>query len=200
MKLYYSKAACSLGPHIALQELGIPHDLVRLDIMKPGGIPDDFYKVNPMGAVPVLVLDNGEALTEAAVILQYLGDLKPESGLTPRPGTWERVRLQETLNFIATEIHKGFGPLFSDSTAEAKETAKKDLSFRFALLEKRLEGNPWIMGGTYTVADAYLFTVLNWTNFTGMDLTPFPSIKAYMARVKERPAVIATMKAERLIH
>ena len=208
MKLYYSKAACSLAPHIVLEELAIPHELVRIDIMKADGIPPDFHKVNPMGAVPVLQLDNGETLTEVAAILQYLADLKPESGLVPKAGTWERVRLQECLNFIATELHKGFGPLFGGAEAMAespqaqgqiKDWAKKELAFRLAIIEGKLAQHPWIMGDHFTVADAYLFTILSWSNYTGFDLTPFSAVKAYLAKVQERSGVVSAMKAERLI-
>lgn len=201
MKLYYSPGACSMVPHIVLREGGYAFDLEKVDIPgKKTETGDDFWKINPKGYVPALKLDSGEVLTEVGVIIQYLADQKPESGLAPKFGTMERYRLMEAVNFAASEIHKQLGALFNPKmTPEMKELQLGTVGRRFNALEKALEGRPYIMGGKYSAADAYLFGVLNWTHVFKIDLGTWPNIKAFMARVGARPAVQEAMKAEGLI-
>jgi len=200
MKLYYSPAACSLAPHIALEESGLSHELVRVDLRThkiAGGT--DYYTINPKGYVPVLELDSGERLTETAVILQYIADRKP-GVLAPAYGTIERYRLNEWMNFIATEIHKQFGPLWHAETPEAtKATQRALLGKRFDLIEKTLAKQPYLTGSAFTIADAYLFTVVNWSGTLGVDLTPWPVLREFQARVAARPKVYAALKAEHLV-
>ena len=201
MKLYYSPGACSMVPHIVLREAGYKFDLEKVDIPgKKTEKGEDFWKINPKGYVPALKLDSGEVLTEVGVIIQYLADQKPESGLAPKFGTMERYHLMEAVNFAASEIHKQIGALFNPKmTPEMKEVQLGVIGGRFNALEKALEGRPYIMGDKYSVADAYLFGVLNWTHVFKIDLGKWPNIKAFMARVGARPAVQETMKAEGLI-
>jgi glutathione S-transferase len=200
MKLYYSPGACSLSPHIALREAGLPFDLVKVDTKThtfDGG--GDFYAVNGKGYVPVLELDDGTRLTEGPAIVQYLADLKPEAGLAPKPGTMERVRVQEWLNFLTSEIHKGFSPLFSAETPEDyKPLARKKIATRFDWLTKELQGRQYLVGDRFSVADGYLFVLLGWTNFVGMKLDDWPVLKAYRERIGARPAVREALKAEGL--
>lgn len=200
MKLYYTAGACSLAPHIVLQEIGSPFETVEVDLgtkrTKSGG---DYKAINPKGAVPALQLDNGEVLTEGAAIIQYLADKNPATKLAPAAGTMERYRLQEWLNYIATEIHKGFGPLFNSNLKDdAKQVLKDALTARFDFLVKNLEGKDYLLGSQFTVADAYLFTILGWTRYMNIDLGKWPVLKAYVERVAARPAVRTTLKAEGL--
>jgi glutathione S-transferase len=201
MKLYYAPGACSLAPHIVAREAGLRLDLERVDLARgkiEGGAT--FADINPKGYVPALSLDNGEVLTEVSALVQYLADQAPQAGLAPAAGTIERYRLLEWLGFISTEIHKGFGPLWKPETPEAtKAAAKANLAKRFAYLDQRLGRGPYLMGERFTVADAYLFTVTNWTNFHGIDLTPYPNLKAYMERVGARPQVRQALAAEGLL-
>ena len=201
MKLYYAPGACSLSPHIVARELGIPITLVKVNTkdksIEGGG---DFWKVNPRGYVPVLELDNGERLAEGPVIVQYLADQKPESGLAPQAGSFERYRLQEWLNFITAEIHKGFSPLFKPNTPdEYKKIVRENLAGRFDWLDQQLAGKDYLMGKSFTVADAYLFTVLTWTKPLHIDLGKWPNVAAFVTRVSARPKVKEAMKAEGLI-
>jgi glutathione S-transferase len=197
MKLYYTPGACSLHPHITLREAGLPFDLERVDLRAHKTHDGaDFYAVNPKGYVPALRLDDGSILTEGAVIDQYVADRKPEAKLIPPAGTIERYHLQEWLNFIASEIHKAFGPLFHSDEA-AKDAARKKVSGRFDLVAKTLASQPYLMGETYTVADAYLYNMLRWTSFTGIDLAQWPTLQAFFARVDARPAVQAALAAEK---
>lgn len=200
MKLYYSPGACSLAAHIALEETGLPYELVKVDLRSHKlANGSDYYEINPKGYVPVLELEGGERLTEAAVVLQYIADRKPGT-LAPADGTMARYRLSEWLNFIATEIHKQFGPLWHDETPEAtKATQRAALAKRFAFIEKTLAKQPYLTGDTFTIADAYLFVVVNWSGSLKVDLTPFPALRQFQARVAARPTVRAAMKAERLI-
>lgn len=200
MKLYYSPGACSLSPHIALREAGLPFDLVKVDTkthqLDGGG---DFYSVNAKGYVPVLELDGGERLTEGPAIVQYIADRKPASGLAPAAGTIERVRLQEWLNFLTSEIHKGFSPLFSPETPEDyKPVARKRLAARFDWLSKELKDREYLLGERFTVADGYLFVLLGWAHFVGMKLEDWPVLKAYRERIAQRPMVKEALKAEGL--
>ena len=201
MKLYYSPGACSMAPHIVALEAGHTIDLEKVDIPnKKTADGGDYWKINPKGYVPTLVLDDGQVLTEVAVICQYLADQRPESGLVPECGTMERYLQDEALNFAATEIHKQLGALFNPQmTPEMKTVQIGTIERRFGTLEKMLEGKACIMGDKFTVADAYLFTVLNWTNSLKIDLTKWPNIKAYVARIAERPKVREAMKVEGLI-
>ena len=201
MKLYYSPGACSMAPHIVLREAGFKFDIEKVDIPNKktaGG--DDFWKINPKGYVPALKLDDGQVLTEVGVICQYLADQKPESGLAPKFGTMERYQLMEMLNFAATEIHKQIGALFNPKmSAEMKEVQLGVIERRFNALEKSLEGKQYSMGDKFSVADAYLYTVLNWTRVHKIDLGKWPNIKDFMSRVGARPAVQETLIAEGLV-
>ena len=201
MKLYYAPGACSLSPHIVSREAGIPVELQKVSTkdktMDGGG---DYWQVNGKGYVPALKLDDGEILTEGPAIVQYLADKKPESGLAPKNGTTERYRLQEWLNFLTAEIHKSFSPLFRPTTPEEYKTiSKENLGKRFDWLDKQLAGKDYLMGKTFTVADAYLFVLLGWTKPTGIDLARWPNLAAYHARVAARPKVKEAMVAEGLI-
>lgn len=201
MKLYFSPGACSLSPHIALHEAGIAAQYEQVDTktkaMKSGG---DFRSVNPKGAVPALELDDGQILTEGAAIVQYIADRKPETNLAPPAGSLERYRLQEWLNYIASEVHKTFSPMFNPkATDEIRQNQRNLLTSRFDFLSKALEGKTYLMGDRFTVADGYLFTILNWTVPTGIDLGQWPVLKAYRERVAARPAVQAAMREEGLI-
>jgi len=201
MKLYYSPGACSLSPHIVAREAGIKVDLQKVNTkdksMEGGG---DFWSVNAKGYVPTLELDNGERLTEGPAIVQYLADQKPESGLAPKAGTMERYRVQELLNFLTSEIHKQFSPLFRPNTPEDyKVIAKENLAKRFDYLDKHLAKNDYLMGKHFTVPDAYLFVLTNWTKPTQIDLSKWPNLQKYNQRVAARPKVKEAMQAEGLI-
>lgn len=201
MKLYYSPGACSLAPHIVAHEAGLQIGLERVDIPnKKTADGGDFWQVNPKGYVPALVLDSGDVLTEVAVVCQYLADQNPGTGLMAAAGTIERYHQLEALNFAATEMHKQIGALFNPAmTAEMKEVQKGVIDRRLSALEKLLQDKQYIMGDQFTVADAYLFTVLRWTHFHKIDLAKWPNIKAYEARVAARPMVHKAMMAEGLI-
>lgn len=200
MKLYFSPGACSLSPHIALREAGLDFELERVDFATKktrGG--EDFTAINPKGYVPALRLDDGQVLTEGPAIVQYIADLAPDHKLAPPAGSLERYRLQETLNFISTELHKGFSPLFRKDCPEAwKEVVRTNLGVRFAMLDALLGKQEFVFGQQFSVADGYLFTVLGWTRFVQYDLTPYPNLIAYQARIAARPAVHAALAAEGL--
>ncbi|MCX7312490.1 MAG: glutathione transferase GstA [Alphaproteobacteria bacterium] len=200
MKLYYMPGACSLAPHIAFREAGLPFDLVKIDRSKKTEDGEDYLSINPKGAVPAIKLDNGEVMTEGAVIQQYIADKAPAKKLAAAAGTPERYRLQEMLNYIASEVHKGIGQLFNPAMPDDfKEVVKKGLAAKqFPFIEKALAGKDYLMGD-FTVADGYMFTVLNWTKMHNIDLSAFPNITAYMKRVAARPAVQEAMKAEGLL-
>ena len=200
MKLYFSPGACSLSPHIALRETGLPFDLVQVDTKtKKTKAGDDFLKINPKGMVPAFVLDNGEVLTEGPAIVQYIADKKPGS-LIPASGSDERYRVLEWLNYVTSEIHKAFTPLFKPNTPEEYKTISKDnLATRFGFLDGKLAGKQFLTGDNFTVADAYLFTVLKWSRFHNIDLAQWPNVKSFVDRVEARPKVQEAMKAEGLI-
>ena len=202
MKLYYSPGACSLSPHIALLEAGLPADLVRVDLRThklDGG--DDYHHVHVKGYVPLLELDSGERLSEGPAIVQYIADRNPASGLAPAAGTMERYRLQEWLNFITSELHKSFSPLFdSGAPAEWKEKVKARLAARFDWISTQLAGKDYLLGKQFTVADAYLFTVLRWSKLVGLDLARWPTLATYVDRVAARPHVQQALKSEGLKH
>jgi len=201
MKLYYSPGACSLSPHIALMEAGLAFEPV-LASTKSHKLQDgtDYYTINPLGYVPVLELDDGTRLREGPAIVQYIADQAPTKNLAPANGTLQRYRLQEWLTFIGTEVHKGFSPLFNPAIPEEVKVIFKDkLKSRYQWLNAQLEGRDFLMGEHFTVADGYLFTVTNWTKPMNIDLSPYPHLQAWHARVGARPAVQAAMKAEGLI-
>jgi glutathione S-transferase len=200
MKLYYAQATCSHAPHIALREAGLPFSLVRFDMKGrtlDGGASLD--EVNDKGFVPVLELDDGQRITEVAVVLQYIADQAPQSGLAPKFGTLERYRLMEWLNFIATEAHKPHWPIFHDGTEIENTKAREKLGRTYSLIEKRLGKGPWLMGEKFTVADAYLITVLNWSRAAAIDISKWPGLKEYRDRGRARPAVVAAMEAEGML-
>ena len=201
MKLYYSPGACSLSPHIVATEAGIPLDLVRVDTKtKTIKSEGDFWTVNPKGYVPALELDDGEVLTEGPAIVQYLADLKPEAGLAPANGTFARVRVQEMLNYITSELHKTYSPLFKpDVLPVVREERLEYLRRRYALLEQRLEGRKYLFGDRFTVADAYLFVVTNWARAVKFDLAAFPNVEAFQKRVGSRKSTLQAMRVEGLI-
>lgn len=201
MKLYYYPGACSMAAHIVLREAGYDFELDKVDLAnKTTASGEDYRMVNAKGYVPALRLDNGQVLTEDAVILQYLADLKPEAHLAPPAGGLECYRELEWLNFIATEIHKTLGSLFNPRiTPEWKDNQIALFGRRAAWLSRQLADQPYLMGDNYTIADAYLFTVLGWCKLFDIDLSPWPPLQAFMARIAERPAVQAAMKAEGLI-
>ena len=201
MKLYYSNGACSLSPHIVLCESGLPFDLVRAST-KTHALDDgtDYYTINPKGSVPLLELDNGERLTEGPAIVQYIADQAPDKNLAPANGTLERYRVQEWLNFITSELHKGYSPLFRPNTPdEYKVIAIDALKKKHAYVDGKLDGKNYLMGEHFSVADAYLFTVTNWAGRVGVELSEFKNVAAFMTRMMARPAVQAAMKAEGLI-
>jgi glutathione S-transferase len=200
MQLYFSPGACSLASHITAREAGLSLDLKRADT-KTKKLEDgsDYFAINSKGAVPALKLDNGQVLTEGVAIMQYLADQKPESNLAPKNGTLERYRVQEWLNYITSEVHKGFSPLWASKDEAVKDYALTNLKKKFDWLEKQLAGKKYLTGDTFTVADAYLFTVVNWANPLAIDLAPWPALKEFQARVAARPKVQEAMVAEGLI-
>jgi len=202
MKLYFAPGACSLSPHIVLREAGYEFELEQVDNKaKKTKSGQDYLTINSKGQVPVLELDNGERITEVPAIVQYLADQKPASGLAPANGTMERVRLQEWLNFTTSELHKTYGLFFRPTTpADFKVISKEHLGTRLNWLETQLAGKQYVTGNKFTIADAYLFTVLSWSPFASISLDKWPNIKAYVDRVTARPKVQEAMKAEGLIN
>jgi glutathione S-transferase len=201
MKLYYSPGACSLSPHIVLRELGLPYEPV-LASTKTHKLVDgtDYYTINPKGYVPLLELDDGQRLTEGPAIVQYLADQKPASGLIAAPGSMARYRQMEWLNFVSSELHKSYSPLFNAAMPEeGKAVFRERLRGRYKYLNQQLEGKSYLMGDTFTVPDAYLFTVTNWAPRVGVDLAEMPNVQAFVARVAARPAVQEAMKTEGLL-
>ena len=197
MKLYYAPSACSFAPHIALHEAGLPFEAVKVDLRKHKlADGSDFYAINPKGYVPVLELEDGQRLTEVAVILQYIADRKPGT-LSPAFGSMERYRLMEWLNFISSEVHKQFGPLwYADTHDTTKEKQRATLAKRFDHIATTLGKQPYLMGESFTVADAYLHTLLNWTGFLKVDLSPWPALQQYQARIAARPSVQEAHRVE----
>lgn len=201
MKLYYSPGACSLSPHIALKESGLAFEAIAAPT-KTHKLADgtDYYTINPLGYVPYLVLDDGRTLHEGPAIVQYIADQVPDKQLAPANGTWERYKLQEWLNTIGTELHKGFSPLFTPGMPEeAKEIAKTRLMSRMKWVDGELAGKTYLMGDTFNVADAYLFVVAGWGKHVGLDLSGLAHLSAFMARVAARPAVQDALRAEGLL-
>lgn len=201
MKLYYSSGACSLAAHIALCESALEFQLAAVDL-KAKTLADgaDFRKINPNGYVPVLELADGERLTEAVAVLQYIADQKPQAGLAPAPGTMQRYRLIRWLAFISSELHKSFSPLFRDTTPEAyKPVVLAHLAQRFAYVDEQLAGKSFLMGEQFTIADAYLFVMLNWAVLLQVDLAPFANLRALQARIAARPGVQRALQEEGLL-
>lgn len=201
MRLYFKPGACSLASRIVLIELGRDFEAVRVDT--DAGLTEDgrdYRAVNPRGYVPALELEGGEVITENPAVLQYLGDLEPER-LAPRAGSWDRVRLQEALNFISSELHKAFSPFFhGEATGDRPATARALLSRRIDDVEHMLDhGRPYLLGERMTVADAYLFVVLNWSGVIGFELETWPHVSAFMERMRERPSVRSAMAQEGLL-
>jgi glutathione S-transferase len=201
MKLYYAPGACSLSPHIALHEAGLAHDLVKVDLRaKKTENGDDFNAINPKGQVPALLLDNGEMLTEGPVIVQAIADQAPGKHLAPAAGSKERYRLQEWLNFITTELHKNFSPLFNPTIPDEVKTFFKDrLMGKFKYIDGRLAGHDYLMGEQFTVADGYLLVMLRWADAHKMDLSGLKNLMAFKDRVTARPNVQAALKMEGLL-
>ncbi|WP_024510113.1 glutathione transferase GstA [Bradyrhizobium sp. ARR65] len=200
MKLYYSPGACSLSPHIALLEAGLPYDLVKVDIRaKKLENGDDYLKINPKGQVPALALSSGEIVTEGPVIVQMIADQAKDKNLAPARGTAERYKLQEWLNFITTELHKNFSPLFSPVLPDDTKAFFKDrLMTKFKYIESQLAGRDYLMGKEFTVADGYLFVMLAWAERLNVDLSGLPNLMAYKARLAARPKVQEALTKEGL--
>jgi glutathione S-transferase len=201
MKLYYAPAACSQAVHILLHEAGVGHtsELVDLRAKRTAG-GADYWAINPKGAVPALDLGNGDVLTENAAILQYLGDLYGDDALLPPVGQLRRYRVLEWLNFIATELHKGFGPLWNPSASpDSKQGARELLAKRFDFVEQHLGVGPFLLGEQLTIADPYLFVIANWTGMHDIDLGRWPGLVAFTRRMRERPAVQIVLHAEGLV-
>ena len=206
MKLYASPGACSLAPHIALKELELEHELELLNLFKGDTMSPEHTQRNPLGMVPVLQLENGKFLTECSVILTYLADLKPEVGLIPAPGQWERYRMQQLLSLIATEFHKSFLPFFygqkmvsdSQSREELVEFFRRRVEARWAATSEFLGSQDWLQGGAFSVADIYLYVMASWWKFLKLSLEKWPNLEAWYERVKARPAVQAAHAAEKV--
>ncbi|WBL72177.1 glutathione transferase GstA [Serratia liquefaciens] len=198
MKLYFAPDTCSLSPHIVLRELDLPFELIRVNNRtKRSADGEDFYRVNPKGYVAALMLDDGQVITEGTAIVQYLADLRPEAGLAPPNATFERVRLQEWLNFITGEIHAGSSPLFNSTLPEEVKTLFRDkLRRRLDFVAQTLDEQAFLLGGAFSVADAYLFTVLRWMDQFSIDLKYWPSITRYMSLISQRRSVQAALAAE----
>ena len=198
MKLYFSPGACSLSPHIVANEAGIPIQLEKVDLStKQTTSGKNFLSVTPKGYVPALELDDGRVITEGPAIVQYLADLKPEKNLAEKPGTYERAKVQEWLNYIATELHKNFSPLFHPSSEDAKKEATQKLINRLDLAEKQLEKSEYIATSHFTVADAYLFTVLTWCPFVGVSLDDLPALASYKDKIADRDSVKKALADEK---
>jgi glutathione S-transferase len=198
MKLYYAPGACSQAPHIILHEIGLPFEAARVDLRtKRLETGEDYFSINPKGAVPALALDDGAILTENAVVLQYLADQAPQTRLIPAFGTLARYRVLEWLNFIASELHKGFAPLFHP-TGQPRADALANISAKLDYVEGRLGAGPYLTGADFTVADAYLFVILGWARVFHIDFARWPGLKAYRERIMERPATRAALHTEGL--
>lgn len=201
MKLYYVPGACSLSPHIVLREAGYAFELEKVDLAtRKTASGADYYGINPKGYVPALQLDDGSVLTEGPAIVQYLADQRPKQGLAPVPEERARYELHSWLNFISTELHKQYSPLFNPAcAAEQRQAALQALKNRYDYLAKELATRDYLCGSRFSVADAYLFTVNNWSNFVKVDLSPWPLLLAYQQRIAQRPAVQAALRAEGLL-
>jgi glutathione S-transferase len=207
MKLYYSPGACSLAPHIVMAEMNMAYEIEAVNLKEKTCLTGDFKKINPKGVVPALKMDNGEILTEGAIISQYLADQKNDGMMLGKFGTTERYRTLEWMNFIATEIHKNFSPLFftdklmtdANTQMEVKNCFKSILTKNLNYVSEQLNNNLYLMGTNFTIADAYMFTCLTWAKHVGLDMSQWSNINNYMTRVMERPSVLKAMKEEGLI-
>lgn len=201
MKLFLKAGACSLSPHIVLEEAGLPYETESVDLAKKVTASGaDYLAINPKGYVPALLLDSGELLTEGPAIVQYLADLVPAKNLAPANGTLARYQLQSWLTFIGTEVHKNYSPFFNPAApAEMKDIARANLVRRLGYINEQLEGKSFLLGENFSVADAYLFVVVGWSKYIQLDLSSWPHLTAFMARVAARPAVQTAMKAEGLL-
>ncbi len=201
MKLFYSPGSCAMSPHIVLSEAGADYTLERVDLAtKITDIGRPLHEINPQDAVPVLLLDDGETLTEGAAIVQYIADQRPEAGLLPPAGTLARARVQQWLNYVATEMHKAHVPMFkADYPQTSRDIALVNIKRAYDFVSETLAEQPFLIGDTFTVADAYLFTIVNWHSFIGLDLAPWPVLVAYQDRIAARPAVRKAMLEEGLI-
>lgn len=200
MKLYLKPGACSLSPHIVLEESGLDYETETVDLKtKRTSSGEDYSQINPKGYVPALLLDSGELLTEGPAIIQYIADQAPAKKLAPANGSIERYRLQSWLNFIATELHKSCSPFFNPAAGDDwKKIAAANLERRLGYINEQLEGKSYLLGDGFSVADAYLFTILGWMKFINIDLSKWSNLAAYYERVGARPAVRAVLKTERL--
>ena len=198
MKLYFTPGTCSLAPHIALREAALTFGLEQVDLAArttKGG--KDFTKINPKGYVPALELDGGQILTEVAVILQYVADAKPKARLAPPAGTFERYRVLEWLNFISSELHKGFAPMFRPTTPDDyRKLSLENIAGRLGFVDRQLAGKDYLMGRPFTIADAYCFTIVRWSKMFDIDLQRWSNLEAFMARTGGRPQVRAALEAE----
>ncbi|MEO1328995.1 MAG: glutathione transferase GstA [Pseudomonadota bacterium] len=202
MKLYYKAGACSLASHIALHETGVSFEIEAVDTaVGTTASGADYRKINPKGYVPALALDDGAVLTENPAVLQFIADRRPEAKLAPEARTFDRARLNEALNWTSSELHKAFSPLFDAAASDAmREDARTAVARKFDLIEAQLsDGREWLVAGEFSVADAYLFTVANWANFTGIDLARWPRLAAFVSRVATRPAAQKALRAEGLV-
>jgi glutathione S-transferase len=202
MKLYYAPHTCALAPHIVALEAGLSIAAEQVDLRTHRtAAGDDYRAVSPLGYVPALQLDDGEVLTEGVAIMQYLADCAPDSMLAPPPGTFARVRLQESLNFIATELHKTFSPwLFHPETGEAAQSyARARVRERFALVERQLGRSEYLLGGYFTIADAYCFTIVGWSKAARIALEEYPALASYVRRIAARPAVRNAMRSQGML-
>lgn len=197
MKLFFSPGACSLSPNIVLHELGLPFEAIKVDLKTKQANGHSFLDVNPKGQVPTLQTNDGQVLTEGAAIVQYLADQKPDAGLMPKAGSFERYKCLEWLNYIASEVHKTFSPLFSPATpAEYRTTVIENLNKKFTHLNSELGKRNYLLGN-FSVADAYLFTVLSWAAPLKLDLTKYPALTGFLERMRARPAVQAALATEK---
>ncbi len=201
MKLYYTPGACSLSPHIVACEAGLPIELIKVDLKtKLTDTGEDFQKINPHGYVPTLILDDSNKLTEGPAIIQYLADRVPAKKLVPEAGTIERYHLQQWLNFVATEIHKNFSPLFDASAPQAsKDSAKEKLILRLGTVAEHLSEQSYLLGQAFSVADVYLFVTLSWGHYVNVDIATWPTLTRYYDKIFVRPAVQQALREEGLI-
>lgn len=199
MKLYFNSGTCSLASHIVIKELNLPATLVKVDLAsKKFGSDQDYWSINKKGYVPALQLDSGALLTEGAAILQYLADQKPDAGLAPAMGSWERYQLQEWLTFISAEIHKSYTPLFDKTTpAQTRVACLEKLNKRYDFVAEQLLDKPFLLGQQFTVVDAYLFTTMTWASYFNLGFANWPALQAYLARIASRPSVQAAQAAEK---
>ncbi len=199
MKLYFSPGACSLAPHIILRELGAEFELVQVDLFsKKTEFGDDFFEVSPHGRVPALQLEGQEVLTESVAVLLYLADQHPAAKLAPENATLERARLQEAFNFLTSDVHKAFGPIFGGGSEQEKKQTVEMIAPKFDYINAQLAGKDYLVGNRFSIVDAYLYVLTSWTFPAGMDLNKWPNLAAHFARISARESVIEAMKAEGL--